>query len=485
MENQFLIEQDQETRSSGLREIVTVLFKYKVAILAVFIATTLIVAVVAMMMPTTYDAKSSILVKKGREYLNRPEVGDTNDAMSVNMADIINAEIQMLKSRDLAEKVVKTLQVSTLYPDLAQKNGALEKAVDIFQKNLLVESVKNSSVIQVSFQHTDPKTAANAVNTLVELLKEKHLQVFSEPRSSFLEQQLATYEQQLKESEKNFEGYKQKNRVFSLEEQRTLLLQQRMSLDSTLKDAQDRVAELGNKLATLTRQNRLVVNDKSLSSDNESGGAVAEAKSKLLALQLEEQQLLKKYNENSRMVVNARKEIDVVKSFLRNQEGDSELKAKSGNPVVQQVRMELMKTEADLNSQRARVAAVSGQLAQIESKVQSLDRSAQQFQSLKRELATTEKNYQTYLNKAEEARLSEDMNRQKLANLSVLQPATPPSEPFSRKKLKIVILGVLAGGVVAVGGAFLFENLLQTVSDPAIAEKRLGLPVLASLPYRE
>ena len=185
------------------------------------------------------------------------------------------------------------------------------------------------------------------------------------------------------------------------------------------------------------------------------------------------------------MVVNARKEIDVVKSFLRNQEGDSELKAKSGNPVVQQVRMELMKTEADLNSQRARVAAVSGQLAQIESKVQSLDRSAQQFQSLKRELATTEKNYQTYLNKAEEARLSEDMNRQKLANLSVLQPATPPSEPFSRKKLKIVILGVLAGGVVAVGGAFLFENLLQTVSDPAIAEKRLGLPVLASLPYRE
>ena len=485
MENQFLVEQGQEPRSSGLRDIVTVLFKYKVAILAVFAVTALLATVVAMSMPTTYDAKTSILIKKGREYLNKPEVGDTNEAMSVNMADIINAEIQMLKSRDLAEKVVKTLQVGTIYPDLAKSNGSVDKAVDIFEKNLVVESVKNSSVIQVSFQHSDPKIAANAVNTLVELLKEKHLQVFSEPRSSFLEQQLATYEQQLKESEKSFESYKQKNRVFSLEEQRTMLLQQRMSLDITLKDAQNRVAELSNKLATLTRQNKQVAQDNSLSSNNESVGAVAEAKSRLLALQLEEQQMLKKYNENSRMVVNVRNEIAVVKSFLSSQEGDSQLLAKSGNPIVQQVRMELMKTEAELNSQKARVAAVSGQLAQIESKVQSLDMNAQQFQSLKRELDSTEKNYQTYLSKAEEARLSEDMNRQKLANLSVLQPATPPSQPLSGKKLKIVMLGILAGGVLSVGGALLFESILPTISDPATAEKRLGLPVLASLPYRE
>jgi uncharacterized protein involved in exopolysaccharide biosynthesis len=87
-----------------------------------------------------------------------------------------------------------------------------------------VEGIKKSNVIEVAFQHKDPQVAARAVNLLVDDYKAKHLQVFSDPQSSFLEKQLAEFETKLKESEGRMEDFKQKNRVFSQEEQRSLLL---------------------------------------------------------------------------------------------------------------------------------------------------------------------------------------------------------------------------------------------------------------------
>ncbi|RII27116.1 MAG: lipopolysaccharide biosynthesis protein [Geobacter sp.] len=476
---------EQQTEATCLRGCLSMFFKHKVMILTLFLSVTALVAIAVLLTPPVYLAKSSVLVKIGREYLNDPEVGQEKKLMTVNMLDIIKTEIQILTSRELAEKVVSNIKIDRLYPSLAGEKDALQKAVAQFQKNVVVEEVKHSSVITVSFRHTDPQIAASAVNMLVELYNEKHLQVFSSPRSSFLDQQLSAYQQQLKSSEKNFEEFKQKNQVFSLEEQRTLLLQQRMSLDTTLKDAQNRVDELSKKLATLSRQNKLVAQDKNLNSPSDFDRVVGETRSKLLALQLEEQQLLKKYNENSRMVVNIRKEIDLVKAFLKGQEEELQIKQKTGNSIFQQVRMDLMKTEAELNSQRARVGTVRGQLNQVDGQIQSLDRNAQLFQSLKRDVATTEKNYLTYQNKAEEARLSEDMNRLKLANVSVIQPAVAPSAPASVSKLFGIIAGCFAGAVLAIGSAFLVEIFSPIISTPAIAEKRLCLPVLASLPYNE
>ena len=201
------------------------------------------------------------MVKFGREYVNRPEVGSAQPLlMSLNQEEVVNSEIQILSSRELIEKVLTTLKVETVYPDLVKsppsKMTPLQAAILAFEKKLTVEGVKKSNVIEVSFQHKDPQVAARAVNLLVDDYKEKHLQVFSDPQSSFLEKQLADYEQKLKESESRMEAFKQKNRVFSLEEQRSLLLKQRMELDTSLKTTRNQVDELRNKLSSLKSQQK-------------------------------------------------------------------------------------------------------------------------------------------------------------------------------------------------------------------------------------
>jgi uncharacterized protein involved in exopolysaccharide biosynthesis len=301
----------------------------------------------------------------------------------------------------LIEKVLTTLKVETVYPDLATSPPStmppLQAAVLAFGKKLTVEGVRKSNVIEVAFRHKDPRVAARAVNLLVDDYMEKHLQVFSDPRSSFLEQQLAGYETNLKESELRMEAFKRKNRVFSPEEQRSLLLKQ--------------------------------------------------------------------YQEEKFLAQNTRKEIRLAQESLREQE--------------------TVKTRADLNSRKAKAAALARRLGTLENEIRSFDLLDNEFQALKREVATNEEKYRTYLQRVEEARISEEMNRKKMANISVIQQADVPALPITPKKGWNILLGMILGAVSGLGVAFFSEYMSESFSTPGIAEKQLALPVLATIPHRD
>ena len=183
-----------ETQGNTLRDFLTVLFKRKAAILTIFLSIVSLVTAATFLMTPIYQAHSSLMVKFGREFIYRPEVGDKAPAVSINQEDAINSEINILTSRDIIEWVIKTIRLETLYPDLIKKPAdrlkPLEAAVLRFQKDLNVEAIKKSSVIRVSFAHPNPGLAAQAVNLAVEFFKEKHLQVHSGSELNFLETQL-------------------------------------------------------------------------------------------------------------------------------------------------------------------------------------------------------------------------------------------------------------------------------------------------------
>jgi polysaccharide biosynthesis protein PslE len=393
----------QEQRSRGPRDFLTILFKHRSKVGVIFLATVLAVTIVSFLLPPTYEAKLSLMVKFGREYVNRPEVGNAQSfLLFLTQEEVVNPEIQILSSRELIEKVLTTLKVETVYPDLVtsppSKMTPLQAAVIAFGKNLTVEGVRKSNVIEVAFRHKDPRVAARAVNLLVDDYMEKHLQVFSDPQSSFLEKQLAEYETKLKESENRMEAFKRKNRVFSPEEQRTLLLKQ--------------------------------------------------------------------YQEEKLLAQNTRKEIRRVRESLKGQEtGDS--------------------TRADLRSLNARAATLARRLTTLENEIRTFDLLDNEFQALKREVASNEEKYRTYLVRVEEARISEEMNRKKMANISVIQPAEVPAKPITPKKGWNILLGMILGAVSGIGVAFFSEYTSESFSTPGIAEKQLALPVLTTIPHRD
>jgi uncharacterized protein involved in exopolysaccharide biosynthesis len=375
----------QERASRGPRDFLTILFKHRSRVSVIFLAAVLAAILWSFLIPPAYEAKSILMVKIGKE----------------STEEVVNSEIRILSSRALIEKALATLKVETVYPDLARNPPSgmtpLQAAVPAFGKNLTVEGVRKSNVIEVSFRHKDPQVAARAVNLLVDDYKEKHLQVFSDPQSSFLGQQLADYEQKLKQSESLMEAFKRENRIFSPEEQRSLLLKQ--------------------------------------------------------------------YQEEKLLAENTRKEIRLARESLREQE--------------------TAKTRADLNSLNAKAAALTKRLGTLEKEIRSFDLLDNEFQKLKREVASNEEKYRTWLQRVEEARVSEEMNRKKTADIRVIQAADVPVKPITPNKGWNLLLGMLLGAVAGLGVAFLSESMSESFSTPGIAEKQLALPVLATIPHRD
>ena len=391
----------QEKVSRGPRDFLTILFKHRSKVSVIFLATVLAATIWSFLIPPVYEARSSLMVKTGREYVNRPEAGDTGALMLLQMEEVVNSETRILSSRELIEKVLATLKVETVYPELATSPPStippLQAAVLAFGKNLTVEGVKKSNVIEVVFRHKDPQVAARAVNLLVDFYREKHLQVFGDPQPSLSKTQLAEYEANLKESETRMEAFKRKNRVFSPEEQRSLLL--------------------------------------------------------------------KRYQEEKLLAQDTRKEIRFARERLKAQG--------------------TVETRAELRSLNAKAAAVARRLGTLENEIRSFDRLDSEFQALKRDVASNEKKYNTYLERMEEARISEEMSRKKMANVSVIQPAEVPAKPITPRKGRNILLGMFLGAVIGLGVAFFSEYTSESFSTPGIAERQLALPVLATIRHRD
>jgi len=481
---------NERTPTGGLREFLTVLFKHKSRIAAVLLLFVLIGLVLSFLLPPVYEARSTVLIKVGREYISNAEVGSARALLSLEQQEVLNSEIQIMSNRELIEKVVTLLKVETLYPNLAKKTTSKisprEAAVLQVEKHLSVLGVKKSNVIEVSFRHGDPQVAAKVVNLLVELFREKHLKVFSDPQSTFLEKQLQIYRTKLGLSEESMQSFKQGNQVYSLDEQRSLLLKQRTELDSILKNTDHRIDELREKLRSLRNQ-RITssVKNKSVYTNTEKDKILVDAKAKLLSLQLTEQDLLKRYREDSRRVEDVRNEIQTVKKFLKEQEEYISGTMETGGRIYQEVELEIIKTEADLRSQVAKAAGLRQQLSQLDGQIRTLDLNERKFQELKREMTSNEKYFRNYEDRFEEARISEDMNRSKLANISVIQPADVPAIPVRPKKKLYMLLSLIFGTFSGLGLAFISEHISQVLTTPDGVERRLRLPVLTAISIKE
>jgi len=307
---------------------------------------------------------------------------------------------------------------------------------------------------------------------------------------------VAEYRQRVKESEERLENFRKQYAFFSFDKQMELLMTQRTKLQSSIPEAQTQVEALKQSLVVLDHQKNMP-NDMSMPaySFTEETTAAAGAdssglESKLLDLQLKEQQLLGKYTEKNLYVVNIRKEIEFVKNLMKKEQEpppSQEVKNVPAEDFFQQS-MEQQKTatESNLKSLEANIADYKKQLVDIDKQVQDLGSQEKKLKELQRDLDRNEKYYGIYSNKVEEARIADDINRQDMASVTVLQPAVTPVKPVNQPKGLLFFLS--AGGLAGLGGglglAFILEFLGQGFSTPESVEHRLGIPVLATVPYR-
>ncbi len=472
----------------GLREILTVVFKYKLVILFVFMSITLSSLVLPYFMTPIYEADSSLLVKMGREHMFSSEVDDAAPQMTVDLKTLVDPELAILTSRDLMQRVVETLGPHAMYDleDASSTMSSLEASILKFGENLDAYQQGESNVIIVTFQHENPHIAAKAVNLLGDFWKELHLKIFSTPQTPFLDEQAEKYRVRLQRSETNLQVFKQDHGIASFVEQEKLYWIQRQELDSNLKSVNNEVQSFTTKISSLSQQMKGLPKEIPLSTVNEQRRMIDETKRELLDLRRKEQEFSGRYQDTSRALIDLRKEIDLIQAFIQEQEnliGDTVTSGR--NPVYQQLELELLSAKSQHAALNTQERVVSKQIQDLDAQISNLGQLKKEFNGLEREVNNDQENLSRYLDKAEAARISQEMDKQQIANVSVIQAATIPAEPLSPKKGRIAILGVILGALSSISLAFLLETLRSNYTRPEQVSRDLGLPILVSISDKE
>jgi uncharacterized protein involved in exopolysaccharide biosynthesis len=499
--------EDPPEPESPAREIVAILARGKWIVLVVFLGVTGLATWATLSEAPLFEAESSLMVRIGREYIYRPEVGRTETTRTPSLAEMVNSEVEILSSRDLAEQVVRELGHEKLYPELAElvsdPRVAAEMAVLRFRKAASIRPVLESSVIKVGFEHEVPQLAADAVNLLVERFKDKHVEVFGEERAGRLESQLEGRVEQLAAAEGALAEFKRANGVFDLAAQRNLLLARRERLEQALQTTESELAGLRLRAGPESQEElpevpelpphlRPEMKDELLRQRYElelslrgfeppvSDRLAEQAAIRLLDLELEERNLLRDYSPTNRKVQSVREEIQRVRTFLEQAEsragGFDEARREEQLARSQEIsteiahltsEIELLVREEELQLRleaRRSIQVLENQrddnktrLASVEAEIRRLDQFETPLRKLQRELDMAEAAAQTYREQVDEARITDELDREKRINVRVIEKAAAPVAPIGLPRDLKLLVGAMVGLVAGIGAAVLLD----------------------------
>ncbi len=475
--------QDQIITPVQIRTVLYIIKKHKWKILILFLSTVVTVAVGSLMATPIYRASSRLLVKPGRQDVYVSPTGGSPSIINYSGdAEKVNAEIAILKSSSLAIALVDRMGVSRLYgfPDRTlmgrlfekkEKNEvpSVEKAYGSVLDSLHVSAVPKSSVIVVAFDWPDPVIAARVVDGLVDLYLDRHLKVHTNPQTySLLEGQAKQWEQKLRDSEKELEVFKLRYSITSLPEQRTILLRRLSQAESEKKQTETEIQENLELVASLEAQlSKLDQKVQLRETVDKQSDTLAALKARLVELELQ----------------GLKEEINRVKEMIAEEEKKGRRVVVSGeSPVRQNLESDLMRARARFKALEARQQNQKVQIAAYGEELRALDGFENRLRELERKVAINETNYKLYLTKFEEAKISENMDKQKIASIRVIEPAIPNMKAIKPKKKQNVLIGGFLGLLAGIGMAFLIEFIHPVFRTREDVEQFLGLRVLATLP---
>ena len=514
---------EERPRETSLRDLYYVFFRHKWKMILFFFAVIGTMTVVTFLGAKIYRSNAKLLVRLGRESVTLDPTAATGQIIQINQSrkSEINSELEILKSRELLEKVVDSIGVKAFfkYPgedlsaedttrrtirvirrevrnavkgarnllersDLVEPLSDRDKVVLGLMKNLEFETMKDSSIIRISYEAKNPKLAQEVIAKLIDLYLEKHIAVHQTPGSyQFFVQQSDHLRDKLVQSENEFRNLKNETGISSLAEQRQVLLNRigvlELEIDHTDAALATSRANIQALQKALAKVPETMVTGETTGFTNYAADAM---RGELYKLQLDRLNLLTNFTKKSRMVQAIQQEIAEAQALLDKEEAVRTQVTRGLNISHQQLELALLTEQVTLSSLQAKVKARKKQFADARTQLKTLNDAEVGIMRLTREIRTQEANYQKYSENLEQARIDHAMEADKISNISVVQPATLPIKPVRPRKLLNLALGLFLSIFGAIGLAFFAEYLDHSIKTPEEAEERLQLPTLASIP---
>ena len=502
---------NQDEKDYTLTEIFYVLKKHKNIITYSFISILLFTFFYTFISKPIYESSSIIMIGEEQDSMSMLEMGFLGQDRNY-----IENEIQILNSRTTSDltinDLIKNNYLDSLYLFGRKKYesnyfrkiltfGLLDKINDDFyndkisedlfnhfsnklRNSLSISNNRNTDAITISIKTYDPYESAILANTLVEVYKKRDLEWVTGEMSHlkiFLIEQLDKKEIELNEIEQKLKLFQEREKIFGLDENSSLLLQN-LTLFET---------EYNNTLAALSivKEKEKYINDKLTLDEKELSKKVSNTindrlfamKSELSQLESELVSTITQYGDQHSAVKEIKSKLRLLKNNIEDETRELISNGvSSANPIL--FRQSLMDSSISLQSIKSQLEskadAYNNLVVQYEKKLSLLPEKVLEFTRLERVRAIQAETYRFMRKKLEEARIGE---ASKIGKIRVIDTAIPNLNAVYPNFLLNIFIGSILGlffGVSLIGIIEYFDNTIKSIEQV----ERRGLSILSIIP---
>jgi polysaccharide chain length determinant protein (PEP-CTERM system associated) len=213
----------------------------------------------------------------------------------------------------------------------------------------------------------------------------------------------------------------------------------------------------------------------------QAGGPATAVDARIQSMQSQMDDLLLKYTDNHPDVIELRR---LIASLEEQRKEEQKLLAEAGpgtssNPVVQQMKMLLAETDAQIASMNVRVQEYQRRVDELKNRVDTVPQIEAELKRLNRDYEVNKRNYEELLKRREAASITEkaEVSGDDI-KFKVIDPPRVPLSPAGPDRLLFMSLVMLGSLCLGLGVAFLLSQIRPTFDDTKSMKDITGIPVL-------
>jgi len=477
-----------EKKEKTWQEYLFILFRRRWVWLLAFLSVMAVTALLTFTAKPVYEAKTSILIDV--EERMQKAIFDMMSPLGQREAKIKN-QVEILKSRTLALGVLEFVSHSQYHPFFEKlvsdlpAHKKLEQKLAYLKKNLKIQPVRGTDVIELKTMASDPVMASFLANAFADQYYQQSLRFtkgeISEVRQ-FLEAQLDNIQKELKVSEEALKAYKEKEKVTALPDETSELVKKLVEFDGLYNEAKTDLESAVKRMEYMqsqldTRRSKLIQDITMVSSP-----LIMQLRNEIASLEaVKASYIAQGFDVNHPKIIEINQRIEDTKKGLITESSkivSSELL--SGDPLALSTDLvnKILLIEIDIHSLSAKTKALGTVVQTYAAQLNSLPEKSLQLARLERQAKVSENIFIMLKEKYEEVRIKE---AGQIGSVRIIDQAYPPLSPIKPKKKLNLILGALLGILFAttmILAAEAFDTTVKTV--PEI--EKAGIPVLGTIP---
>jgi len=449
------------------------LFRHRMMLVRFALGGLLVAIVISLVQTPIYRVRTSLDIQ-GTNFL---EIKGANDSTGsyATPESYVETQVKLLQSESLLDHVIDKLKLNKERPAtgwraftsrvqriFGSRLPEREELIRRIERNLTVRTSGNSHLLEVLYESPDPALAADFANTLVsefiELSQEERWKS-AQGTAEWLTNHLNEMKVKLEQSEAQLQDYARTSGLSFTSEKENLA-------ENRLKELQDERSK-----AQADRINNQAKFEAAKSKPPDSLPEILEDptmrdyRQRLTELQRQYAELTATLTPEHYKVQRVQAQINELKSEMQKER--SNVLRRVGNEYAAALRREMLLSKAQTEQEKV---------------VADQSEKAIHYDTLKRDVDSNRRLYETMLQRVKEASLATAMRD---SNVLVVDRAKPPLLPYRPSLAMNSAIGLFSGVFLGFGFVLLRERIDRRISAPGDAQVYLDLPELGVIPLDE